>query len=78
MWWCLKIRPGPFGSNSLLEFEGVRGFKQTTPPPPGSIAATKWDYTYLFSSFSTSGHCWEGKINVPESQNLYIEESGIF
>lgn len=31
----------------------------------------------LFSRFSTSwDHC-KDKINVPESQNLYMEESGV-
>lgn len=42
------------------------------------MAAAEWDYTHLFISFSTLGHCWKGEINVPESQNLYMEESGVF
>lgn len=80
LWWCFKIRADPFGSNSLLEFEGVRKSKQTNKhkTPVGSMAAAEWDYTHLFISFSTLGHCWKGEINVPESQNLYMEESGVF
>lgn len=38
------------------------------------------DYTHFFSpnKFSTSWDYCKGKINVPESHNLYMEESGIF
>lgn len=74
------MRADPFGSNSLLEFEGVRKSKQinTHNTPVGCIAAAECYYTHLFISFSTPGHCWKGEVNVPESQNLYMEESGVF
>lgn len=32
----------------------------------------------FFSRFSTSWGCCKDEINGPESQNLYMEESGIF
>lgn len=71
-----KMRLDSFHS-TVVKFEDVRQLKKFFSLWQ-HFCWWRWLYTFFSVDFSTSWGCCKDEINGPESQNLYMEESGIF